>query len=647
MKLKSLLFALVCVFSLTIQAQTLFTYADKKADVKEFIRAYEKVYPAGTVANKEKAMREYLGLYINSKLKIQEAYEKGYDTLPAFREELSNLRQQVVNNYMTDPETYNRLVNEAFARSQKNIQVQHIFIPYTISNNFSDSAVVRLKINEAYMELSSGKKFDDVALKFSADPSVATNKGDIGFITVFSLPYQFENIIYGLSPGKFSTPYKSKSGFHIFKNISERKAVGKIKAAQILLSIPPGSDEQSIKKQAALADSIYKRLLKGDDFAKLAAAFSNDYISAASGGQLQEFSVGTYDSEFENVVFSLPANNAISKPFRTAHGFHIVKRISLDVPPAEKNKKTLDEIKTQLDKDARVSLARDILMSRILTKAGSKLATIDKVQLKLFVDSLAEGKQLPAGNTINNEQFLLSVGDEVKKVSDLVSYAMTSRWQPDGSGLKPIDLLIEELKQTAALDYYKNHLEDYNEEFRNQMNELKDGNLFFDIMMKEVWNKAQSDSASQLNYYQKNLKKYIWKNSSAAILFYCGDELTANSIKDAIAKNPKNWKTIQENYGDRSTVDSGRFELSKIPGLKNKVAKPGMITSVEINKDDNSASFAYIINLYSQPAQKSYADARGDVITNYQDELDAQWVSALRKKYPVVIDQKVLQTLIK
>ena len=84
MKLKSLLFALVCFFSFTIQAQTLFTYADKKADVKEFIRAYEKVYPAGTVTNKEKSIREYLGLYINSKLKIQEAYEKGYDTLPEF-----------------------------------------------------------------------------------------------------------------------------------------------------------------------------------------------------------------------------------------------------------------------------------------------------------------------------------------------------------------------------------------------------------------------------------------------------------------------------------------------------------------------------------------------------------------------------------
>ena len=91
------------------------------------------------------------------------------------------------------------------------------------------------------MQLKSGKSFDEVALKYSADPSVAQNKGNLGYITVFSLPYQFENIIYGLLPGKFSSPYKSNSGYHIFKNISQRKAVGRIKVSQILIAVPPGS----------------------------------------------------------------------------------------------------------------------------------------------------------------------------------------------------------------------------------------------------------------------------------------------------------------------------------------------------------------------------------------------------------------------
>src|SRR6188768_411053 len=217
MKLPSLL--LITLFLTTsLSAQTLFTYADKSVSVNEYKKAFNKVYPA-PVTNKAKKMRDYLDLYINSKLKIHEATSRGYDTMPGFIEEYTALRNQVIENYMNDNQSMNALVSEAFDRSQKDIKVQHIFIPYTIGVNTSDSPVVKLKIQQAYMELQSGKNFDDVALKYSVDPSVAQNKGNLGYITVFTLPYQFENIIYKLAPGKFSAPFRSNSGYHIFKNL--------------------------------------------------------------------------------------------------------------------------------------------------------------------------------------------------------------------------------------------------------------------------------------------------------------------------------------------------------------------------------------------------------------------------------------------
>ena len=647
MKSKLLLGATVWALSFSINAQTLFTYAGNKSDVKEFLRAYNKVSAEGSVANKEKSIREYLSLFINSKLKIHEAYEKKYDTMPAFMEEVNNLRQQVMENYMTDPETYNKLADEAFARSQKDIQVQHIFIPYKTGNNFSDSAVARLKIREAHMELSTGKKFEDVAIKFSADPSVVNNKGNLGFITVFSIPYQFENIVYGLSPGQFSEPYKSKTGYHIFKNVSERKAAGRIKVAQILLALPPGSKPEERKKDEALADSLYQRLLKGDDFAKLATKFSNDYVSAASGGQLPEFSLGTYDLTFENIAFSLPSNGAISKPFLTSHGIHIVKRISITALSTIKDKKALDEIKLKLDKDHRINIARDVLLQRIISNVGFKQADINLSGLNAFVDSSVENKSVPIGNTLKKEMQLLKVGDLEKSIGDLITYTQTNRFLADGSGLKPFDQLMQEFKQAAILDYYKNHIEDYNEDFRLQMNELKEGNLFFDIMMKEVWNKAQTDSAGQANYYYQHVKKYTWKNSADAIIFYCGNEETAKVLRQALAKKPVEWKRTQEDYSDRSTVDSGRFEWTKIPGLKNAVPKKGMITAIEKNKDDNSAAFAWVVKVYTLPTQKSFNEARGDVISDYQNELDDEWINTLKKKYPVQVDEKVLQSIIK
>ena len=645
---KIFLLLTVYAISISVNSQTLFTYGNKKADVNEFLRAFNKVYPVGSLnTDREKSIREYLGLYINSKLKIHEAYVKRYDTMPEFKEELSNLRLQVMENYMTDPESYNSLLEEAFARSQKEIQVQHIFISYKTENNVSDSANAKSKINEAHNELTAGKNFEDVALKFSADPAVAGNKGNLGFITVFTLPYQLENIIYGLSPGNYSTPYKSSSGYHIFKNISERKAVGKIKVAHILLAIPAGSEEKEKSNVSKLADSLYQRLLQGDDFNGLARVFSNDYISASSGGLIPEFSVGTFDPQFENAAFTLSADGDFSKPFLTSHGYHIVKRIAITAASTVKNKTNLDEIKVVLDKDPRVELTRDILVQRVMTKVGLKQAEINLEKLRVYVDSLADHKPAPAGNTLKNEMLLFKIGDVEKNIGDLVAYAEINRWLPNFAGTKTHLQLMNEFKQLAALDYYKKHMEEYNVNFRQQMIELKDGNLFFDIMMKEVWSKAQTDTTGQLNFYKRNLKKYTWTNSADAVVFYCGDEGTANNLRGVIVANPTEWKLSIENFSDRSTTDSGRFEFSKIPGLNDTIATKGMITAIEKNKDDNSAAFAYLLNVYNQPAQKTYAEAKGDVITDYQEELDSRWITALKKKYPVVIDQKVLSSVLK
>ena len=109
---------------------------------------------------------------------------------------------------------------------------------------------------------------------------------------MFTLPYELENLAYNTSPGNISALYRSKAGYHIFKNLGERKALGRIKAAQILIAFPPDitvAQKSGLKK---LTDSLYTRLLKGDNFEKLAAQFSNDYVSAQANGIIPEFGVG-------------------------------------------------------------------------------------------------------------------------------------------------------------------------------------------------------------------------------------------------------------------------------------------------------------------------------------------------------------------
>jgi len=647
MKKKLLIVLLASLAMMTASAQTLFTYGKYTADAKDFLRAYNK-NNTQPVVNKAKSVNDYLELYIKSKLKVREAYDRRYDTLRQITMEVDNLRSQIAENYLTDPALGQLLFNEAFQRSLKDVHAAHIFISFRNEAGVFDTMAAEKKKEAILQRLQKGDDFLTVAQQASDDPSAKTNKGDLGYMTVFTLPYQFENIIYTTPVGKYSAAERSKAGYHIFKNLGERKAVGKIKAQQILLAIPPGSDENDKKRIVKLADSLYKRIMAGDNFNRLAAAFSNDYITAAAGGVMPDIGTGQYDPEFENALWSLPKDGAVSKPFFTSHGWHILKRVSLKpVVTDPANKTNQFELQDKVKADARWRASRDFIYDRVIKNAGFKKHPYDEAAFWALTDSVFDLKPLGIGKNVNSFTPLFTIGDSAYNVQAWVYYANTYRYKQDGTGPKPWPQVWDEYVKFSLFNYYRDHLEEFNPEFRSQMTEFKDGNLFFEIMQQEIWNKAQTDSVALLALYNENKKNYTWKQSADAVFFFCSDQVTAKAAYDQVKKKPADWRKIAEQYSEKIITDSSRYEWSQVPGLDKTTPKPGMILPPLTNTTDNTASFAYIINVYPQPTQRSFNEARGLVINDYQVVLEQRFDEALKKKYPVVIDQKVLESILK
>jgi peptidyl-prolyl cis-trans isomerase SurA len=633
---------------MTASSQTLFTYGKYAVDAKDFLRAYNK-NNTQPVVNKSKSIRDYLDLYVKSRLKIREAYERSYDTLPGIKMEVANLRTQIAENYMTDPEIADKMVKTAFQRSLKDVHVAHIFIAYKNNNGITDSAASMKKREDVINRLKKGDDFLLVAQQQSDDPAVKNNKGDIGYITVFSLPYVFENAIYSTPVGKYSAAIPSKMGYHIFKNLGERKAAGKIKAQQILLAIPPGSDDAEMKKLASRADSLYKRIMKGDDFGKLAAAFSNDYVSAVNSGTMPDIGVGQYDPAFEKVLWTLSKDGAVSKPFLTSYGWHIIKRNAIKpVITDPNNKSNQQELMQKIKTDSRWKSSKDFIYNKVIEIAGYKKHPYNDAALWAMSDSLLDFKPLTdLGKTISSTTSLFTIGDSTYKAADWINYARTFRFKEDGTGAKPHQQVYDEYSKYEMQNYYKEHLEDFNSEFKSQMTEFKDGNLFFEIMQQEIWNKAQSDSVALLGLYNKNKTNYMWKQSAEAVIFFCADENTAKTMHAEVNKKPVDWRKAAEILSEKVIADSSRYEWSQIPNLNKIIPKAGMVTTPLVNTTDNTATFAYIIKVYNQPMQRNFTDAKGLVINDYQALLEKQWEDSLRKKYPVVIDQKVLNAIAK
>ena len=639
--MKKLIAAFGMLISFSLSAQTIFYYGNDSVTVNEFLKAYNK---NKTNVRNEKAFRDYLNLYIASRLKIKEAKQRRYDTLPQMVSDLENLRQQILPNYLNDKEAVQKLVDQAYTRSQKDIHLAHIFISFK-QNGTIDTIAALKKLAEVQEKLKTTSDFSAAAKQYSDDPSAKTNGGDLDWITVFNLPYPLENLAYSTPVGKNSQVYKSKAGYHILKNIAERKNPGTIKALHILIANPPGADVSLKEANRKLADSIYKLLLKGEDFGALATKYSNDMVSAAANGQMQEFGVGEYDPVFENTVYALQ-KNALSKPFLTSHGYHIVKLLEKLPPVSKTDSKAMETLRSKVEQSDRIASTKIALANRVLKQAGYKKSAINNNELWAFSDSVLNSRLIGVPVHISSASELFKIGDKTFLVSDWVSYAQTFRYKPDGSGLKPYPQLWEEFVQAMALKYYQENLEKYNEEFRAQIDEFKDGNLFFEIMQREVWGPAQTDSIALANYYEKNRSKYNWKTSADAVIFYANDLTTAKNFNSDLKKSPSSWHQLVSSFEDKVAADSSRFELAQIPNPGNQVLQPGIVTNPLLNKSDNTASFAYVIRNYNKTEPRSFVDARGLVINDYQIELEKKWVEQLKKKYPVKVNEKVLNNLI-
>src|ERR1700743_2924230 len=174
---KLLLFpTLVFLISSGLQAQSLFTIDGGATSKEEFLRAYNKNNTG--IKPTEKSYRDYLDLYIRYKLKVQAAYDARLDTLPAQRTELQNFRNQVAETYLKDENSLDKLVKEVFERGQKDIRLAHILVALPKNPVPADTLRAFEKINAAYATLKKGRKFGEVAVQYSDDPSARNNAGN-------------------------------------------------------------------------------------------------------------------------------------------------------------------------------------------------------------------------------------------------------------------------------------------------------------------------------------------------------------------------------------------------------------------------------------------------------------------------------------
>ena len=638
--MKKILFVFILAYVITGSfAQTIFTYGKNAVSKDEFLNAFNR-NPNNT-QDRKKALKEYLDLYINFKLKVQAAYDAGLDKDPTQQNELNNFRKQVADNIINQQANVKELVQEAFNRSKKDINLGQVLIE--VPEN-GDSTEAYKKIQQAYKALKSGKDFSKVAEEYSTDAGTKAARGDLGFITAFTLAYEFENIAYSLQPNTISAPYRSKYGYHIFKNLGERKAVGTRKIAQILIAFPPNASEAEKSIAMRKADSVYNLIKNGAAFEELANKVSNDVSSSNNSGQMPEFGINTYDPVFEKVAFSLKNNGDISQPFATSSGYHIIKLAEAKPAPIDiNNAETYEYLLDKVSRDDRLTEAKRLLLAKELKTIKYKPAPFNQKVFYEYTDS-ALIKPSFTHKGISENTVLFSFPKKKVKAGDWIKFARGVHGSPAYSGKKMNDIYKEFLRIMTD-DYYRNNLEDYSPQYKKQVTEFKDANLLFGIMEKNVWAKANTDTAGLKQYYTLNRSRYTWSPSADALIITCTNKAQANELQKKFPDSISQWREITERYGTQVTADSGRYELGQLPVFERTNFTAGLITMPVKNPTDGTVTFNYIINIYREPGKRSFEDARGMVISDYQQVLEDNWIAELEKKYPVKVNAAVFNSI--
>lgn len=668
--------------------------AERPVTKSEFEAVYKK-NNGKEVNNASKSVKEYVDLFSLFKSKVYEAESLGLDTLTSFRNELAGYRRQLAAPYLTDKNTNESLLTEAYDRMKSEVRASHILIRVdetalpkdtleawtraTLIRNAvtgkmptsseianydkllknstevakllkgKDSSLYKLKYNaiknlpEFYKNAKD--KFQDIAPKTSDDPSVVDNKGELNYFSSMDMVYQFENAAFNTKVGDVSPVVRTKFGYHILKVYDKRANRGEITVAHIMVKLPKDGTEQD-KANAQTKINELKEKLKTMSFEEVARQFSDDKQSSDRGGQLQPFKSGRLPADFENAAYSLKNNNDISEPILTPYGWHIIKRLDLKTTAPFADVK--NELKSKVARDSRSQMGRDALITKIKKDYNFKenLKNRDEVAKQLDSTYLKATWKSDKIAKLGNKE-IINIGGKSFTQNDYAKYLESQMMFRSPTDVFELARgMYKTWVEDCVINYEDALLEKKYPDFKNLLREYRDGILLFDLTDQKVWSRAVKDTAGLKEFYEKNKNNYLWAERADVTTYKCLDEKVAKDLRKLL-KAKKQEKEIIETLNKTSQLNVSVENMMYLKGENKNVDanwKEGIVAA-DIKDEKENKTLVIVVNKVLPKSPKQLSECRGLVTADYQNHLETEWLKYLKDKYTVKVDDTVLNTI--
>jgi peptidyl-prolyl cis-trans isomerase SurA len=606
---------------------------------------FEYIYNKNNSNNSldKKSLDEYVDLFINFKLKVEEAKAQGIDTTSAFINELAGYRSQLAKPYLTDQKFEEKLMQEAYQRLKEDVEVSHILIRIPQNATPADTLAAWNKVKSILKRLEK-EDFAKVAKEVSEDETAEKTGGYIGWITAFQTFYPFETMAYNTPVGGISQPVRSIYGYHIIKVHNRRNSVGEVQVAHIMRFTSP-NDSVKNKRAKQVIDSLYQCVKNGEDFGALASKYSEDKPSAARNGELPWFGTGRMVPQFEAAAFSLKKVGDVSEPIQTPFGWHIIKLLGKKDLPSFNDMKS--DLERRIKQDERANLAQQSFVNQLKKEYNFRLVN----------ENVQDFYKLLKGRTLNDSVFLTEIGklnkplftfaDKQYTQHDFANFLQKNQFTQKSIPTEVIDEKLNQFINAELMAYEDTQLEKKYDDFRFLMQEYHDGILLFEVSNREVWDKALRDTVGLASYFEQHKSDYKWvKPHYKGRVIYCKDKNTFKTAK-LIAKRLAN-DSIDKYLTSRLNSDSVQYvkiEKGLFVEGDNKAVDKLVFNKKEKFTPDADYPYVFVVGKLLKETPEDYTDVRGAVIADYQDYLEKEWIKNLRSKYSFSVDKNVLRTV--
>lgn len=624
-------------------AVPLMTIGNEEVFADEFLHILSKnrAFQEKEAIMDQAIFEENFELFVNFKLKVKEAENRGLDQTEEFEREFSMFKEDLIRPFLIKNSLQEGELMKAYNRMQEIVKASHILLQFPANASREDTIAVFRMAQKLKTQSEEGADFNELALEYSDDPSAQENKGSLGYFTALQMVHQFEDAAFGIEVGEISEPILTNYGYHIIKLEDRKPNPGEIRVSHILVrsqSGDPVAEERALRR----VGDIYTELQKEESvWEEVCAQYSEDQGTKNSGGLLPFISIGSVIPDFEKVAFSLTEIGEISPPVKTPYGYHIIRLE--DKKPLATFEEMEPMIKSKILRDSRSTL----IQSQVTSIQKSRFnfeeneALVDSLISKFENQSRAMIEQELENPNLENQQ-IFSINGAPTKLSELREFIQSNTQTIRPGTRNYFATWYDKFVEVSLNQSEEKYLEENNKEYQLTLKEYRDGILLFTLMNENVWQKALEDSLGQVSFYENNIDRYQWKERTEALIVKIAKDNVSAGVRRFLSD-----KSYQKNLVSRLentflnddplafTIDNNIYEFDSHPVLSRVMDKK----SLQEIKIDNKTHFILLGNKI--PAgPKKFDETRGKVIQDYQEYLDKSLLETLKANYIIRINEE-------